>query len=90
MAVVRAPEPPTRASAVVASGLLDVAAGIEDLAKTLARSVVNELNGYASEAAMHSAIRRSLVDLLNSQGFYNPNAPAAHSPTDRSETQDGV
>lgn len=67
MAVARAPEPPTRASALVASGLLDVAAGAEALARTLARSVVNELNGYVSEAAVCSAIRRGLVDLLNGQ-----------------------
>jgi hypothetical protein len=65
MAVARAPEPPTRASALVASGLLDMAAGMEDLARTFARSVVNELNGYASEAVVCSAIRRGLVDLFN-------------------------
>lgn len=65
MAVSRAPEPPTRAAAMVASGLLGVAAGAEDLARTLARSVVNELNGYVSEAAVCSAIRRGIVDVLN-------------------------
>jgi hypothetical protein len=66
MAVARAPEP-TRASALVASGLLDVAVGAEDLARTLARSVVDELQGFVSEAAVSSAIRRAIVDLLNGQ-----------------------
>ena len=65
MAVARAPESPTRASALVASGLLDVAAGAEALAGTLARSVVNELSGHCSEAAVCSAIRRGIVDVLN-------------------------
>ena len=65
MAVARAPEPPTRAAGLVASGLLDVAAGAEALAATLARSVANELNGHISEAAVCSAIRRGIVDVLN-------------------------
>jgi hypothetical protein len=67
MAVARAPEPPTRASALVASGLLDMAAGADALARTLARSVANELQGFVSEAAVCSAIRRGLVDVLNAQ-----------------------
>lgn len=71
MAVARAPEP-TRASALVASGLIDVAVGAEDLARRLARSVADELQGMISEVAVCSAIRRGIVDLLNAQAHGDP------------------
>lgn len=65
-AIGRAPEP-TRAAAMVASGLLDVAVGIEYLSKTLADAVVNELNGFCHASVVRGAIRRGLVDLFNAQ-----------------------
>ena len=67
-AIARAPEP-TRAQALIASGLLDVAAGIDALAKTLAEAVTNELNGFVSDARVRSAIRQALVDLFNGKEF---------------------
>lgn len=67
-AIMRAPAP-TRAQALIASGLLDMAAGIDALAKTLAEAVTNELNGFVHESRVQSAIRQALVDLFNGQEF---------------------
>jgi hypothetical protein len=57
---------PTRAQALVASGLLDIAVGIEDLSGALADAVAYELNGFVSHWQIRSAIRRAIGDLLNS------------------------
>lgn len=68
-AIFRAPEPPTRTHALIASGLLDMATGINALAKTLAEAVTNELNGFVHESRVQSAIRQALVDLFNGQEY---------------------
>lgn len=57
---------PTRAQALVASGLLDIAVGIEDLSGALADAVAYELNGFVSHWQIRAAIRRGIGDLLNS------------------------
>jgi hypothetical protein len=60
---------PTRAQALVASGLLDIAVGIEDLSGALADAVAYELNGFCSHWQVRAAIRRGIGDLLNSHEF---------------------
>lgn len=64
-AVARAPAPPTRAAALIASGLLDIGKGIESLSAALAEAVANELNGSVHASVVRGAIKRAIVDLLN-------------------------
>jgi hypothetical protein len=55
----------SRARELVQSGLLDIAAGVEDLTEDLTESVLNELNGFVSKWAVQGAIRRALVQRVN-------------------------
>jgi hypothetical protein len=58
---------PTRAQSLIASGLLDIGVGIEDLSGMLTDAVRDELNRFVPHGRVRSVIRRALVDLVNNE-----------------------
>jgi hypothetical protein len=64
--IARAPEP-TRAQTLVESGLLDVAAGMSVLSDKLTTSVMAAVGWGVSERAVNSAIKRTVVEIINGQ-----------------------
>jgi hypothetical protein len=59
---------PTRAEALVASGLVDLAAWLTELADTLTKSVVAALGGKVSATTVNAAIKRTIVVRINIHG----------------------
>jgi hypothetical protein len=62
-----APEP-TRAEALLASGLVDVVGWITELADSLTKSVVAALDGKVSATIVNAAIKRTIVVRINIRG----------------------
>ena len=60
---------PTRAEALVASGLLDVAAGIGDLAHSLTDSVMHAIEARMSERGRSAVCAAADVDFLRQAVF---------------------
>jgi hypothetical protein len=64
------PRSPTRAEALVASGLIDVAAGIADLAHSLTDSVIQAIETGMSERGRSAAGAAADVDFLRKAVFH--------------------
>jgi hypothetical protein len=59
---------PTRAEALLASGLVDLAMWITELADTLTKSVVEAVEGNVPATAVNAVIKRTIVMRINADG----------------------